>query len=254
LINYEYNLNNQRLIHQIVSIDMSWEIEWKGDVVAVHRVGDAKHWVYELTEEPYCKDCGNSLLRNTMCWDFHRHRCLTLASGSFQLGKYYGATKLNRQEYRDILTQHIHSLKDNFDFAAPIGTAMALAIMNKYRVLQDADLLVPVPSYGQSRNSSSALCEVIANHLANKGISISVNNALRKIKDITLHKLGSLKEREEAVIGMFEATREISVLGKDVILLDDILTSGDTKGECIKLLKKNGAGQIWVYVAGGNVN
>jgi len=220
----------------------------------VHKIGSEKHWTYELLEEPYCVKCGNSLFRGSMCFDSHRHNCLTLADGSFQLGKYYGTTKLNRQDESDILTQHIHLLKDDSSFAEPIGTAMALAIINKYKILQDANLLVPIPSYEKLKNHSYALCEIICDHLQTSGITVSINPALRKIKDIKLHMLSNLDERQEAVHGMFESTADVAVRGKDVILLDDILTSGDTKGECIRILKMNGVRKIWVYVAAGNVN
>lgn len=235
-------------------MSQNWDVEWKGNVVNVHKIGSDKRWVYELIEEPYCDKCGNSLIRGSKCFDYHRHDCLTLADGSFQLGKYYKGTKLDRQDELDILTQHIHMLKDNDDFAEPIGVAMYLAIMNKYKVLQNANLLVPVPSYGKLKNHSYAICEVIVSHLQSKGIDISINSALRKISDIQLHKLPTLEDRVAAVQGMFESTTEISVRGKDVILVDDILTSGDTKCECIRILKMNGARKVWVFVAGGNVN
>ena len=65
--------------------------------------------------------------------------------------------------------------------------------------------------------------------------------------------LPGLTERQEAVEGMFVSSDKISILGKNVILVDDLLTSADTKGECLKILKKYGAKKIWVYVAAGNV-
>lgn len=52
---------------------------------------------------------------------------------------------------------------------------------------------------------------------------------------------------------MFTAAQNIDVEGKDVILVDDMLTTGDTKSECIRILKNNGVRKIWIYVAAGNV-
>lgn len=65
--------------------------------------------------------------------------------------------------------------------------------------------------------------------------------------------LSSRADREEEVKGMFIAKNDIDIMKKNVLLVDDLLTTGDTKSECIRILKNNGALKIWVYVTAGNV-
>ena len=145
-------------------------------------------------------------------------------------------------------------MKNDNHYAEIIGTAMALTVINNYKEMLDADVLVPAPSFGSTFNHSYALCETISAHL-NKTMNLNllVNNAIDKVRNITLHRLSTREEREEAVEGMFEKNSSISVMGKDVILIDDLLTTGDTKKKCIKILKENGAKKVMVYVAAGNV-
>ena len=49
---------------------------------------------------------------------------------------------------------------------------------------------------------------------------------------------------------IFDATTNVE--GKNILLVDDVLTAGNNKGECIRILREHGTKQIWVLVAGRN--
>lgn len=51
----------------------------------------------------------------------------------------------------------------------------------------------------------------------------------------------SLKERRQNIKGAFTVTRPELILGKSILLVDDIFTSGLTMDECAKVLKQAGA-------------
>jgi len=53
------------------------------------------------------------------------------------------------------------------------------------------------------------------------------------------------KKRGRSIEGAFEVRREIS---GDVLLIDDILTTGATLGECARILKEKGAHRVWAMV------
>jgi len=232
----------------------NWEILWDPKQVKVTRKSTGNERSYLLVQQPTCHDCGNFLIRREICWDFKRHENLANAEQTFQLGKYYPIRKRSEQDEVDSLSQHIIELKDNNEFAEPIGMAMAMSIVNRYKQLMDADFLIPIPSFGIRENHVFHLCKIISEHLESiDGKKIPVLNGLKKIKNMRLHLLNSYAERVEAVKNMFEKEDGLFLLGKDVILVDDLLTSGDTKHECIRILKENGAKKVWVYVAAGNV-
>jgi ComF family protein len=57
-----------------------------------------------------------------------------------------------------------------------------------------------------------------------------------------MHRAGmDRKAREKTVKGAFEVLRPKLIKGRDVLLVDDVLTSGSTASACAKVLKENGA-------------
>ncbi|MBO5408813.1 MAG: ComF family protein [Clostridia bacterium] len=62
------------------------------------------------------------------------------------------------------------------------------------------------------------------------------------------------KERLENVKGNFCFSKRFSkrIAGKRILLVDDVMTTGATVNECCKLLKKNGAKEVYVVTLLGN--
>ncbi len=56
------------------------------------------------------------------------------------------------------------------------------------------------------------------------------------------------KERRENMKGAFAPAPGAEIRGKDILLVDDILTTGATLYECAKVLKQQGAGAVYVMV------
>jgi ComF family protein len=53
-------------------------------------------------------------------------------------------------------------------------------------------------------------------------------------------------QRRENLRGAFAVTRAAEVTGRDVLLVDDVYTTGTTATECAKVLRRAGARQVWV--------
>lgn len=160
-------------------MENSWNLSWTPDQVSIEKNG--KNWMYELVTAPYCALCGRKYWKK-ICWDEDRHNNMKLANGVFHFGFYHADYK--EKEYQDNLSEHIIALKSNSFFAEPIGTSMAMSIINNYQVLLDAQLLIPVPSFNTECNHAFSLCEFISKHLeSSMGIKISIQVALDKIKN-----------------------------------------------------------------------
>ncbi len=234
---------------------MSWKVEWNETQVKVARKNETSYQIYKLTTEPHCTLCGRTLIRGKHCWDYYRHSKLALCDGVFQLGDYYSKQKLDKQEKEDYLTQYILALKNGEEYAEPIGVAMALMIKNRYSDILSSDFFIPIPSYANGYNQSLFLCQRISESLnRNEGTSIAVLEPLIKIKDVKLHSLQTRAEREEAAKGMFDSNDKIkTIIDKKITIIDDLLTTGITMNECIKILRNYRPSKIWVYVAAGNL-
>lgn len=74
------------------------------------------------------------------------------------------------------------------------------------------------------------------------------------IKCIEKHKQNRLqhtlkgKERRENVRGVFKVTDKALVKDKNILIIDDIFTTGSTLGECCRVLKKANCGHIFCAV------
>jgi len=63
----------------------------------------------------------------------------------------------------------------------------------------------------------------------------------------TLTQTGSNRdERKENIKGAFEVTDKKKIAGKNIILIDDVYTTGATINECAKTLIKAGAQKVAV--------
>jgi len=85
-----------------------------------------------------------------------------------------------------------------------------------------------------------------------KGIKKYFNLDLRLDELIrTKHKKPQTKlsgrKRKENVKGCFFWKGDW-LDGKNIILVDDVITTGSTLNECAKVLKENGAGEVWGLV------
>jgi len=106
--------------------------------------------------------------------------------------------------------------------------------------------LVPVPlSSRREKERGFNQAAVIAKSLAKK-INVPVDElSLVRKKHTERHRAGmDRKARAETVKNAFEVTRPRLLRGENILLVDDIFTSGATVSNCAKVLKKAGAVEV----------
>lgn len=85
--------------------------------------------------------------------------------------------------------------------------------------------------------------ELLAKDIS-KILHIPCLNALRKIKNTkTQHEL-KLSERTVNVLGAFDINSDLNIQNKNILLCDDIVTSGSTLLECVKILLNHNANSV----------
>ena len=68
---------------------------------------------------------------------------------------------------------------------------------------------------------------------------------LRKVTDNPPQSTLETEEQRRAnVLGVYEAVNAEQFRGKRLLLVDDILTTGATLSECVRVLKEAGAGEV----------
>jgi len=144
----------------------------------------------------------------------------------------------------------VHSLKygDRLDMAPMMGRWLSHA---GREVLAEADALVPVPLHWRRRwarrfNQSAMLAAAVS---AASGVPVAAG-ALKRVK-ATAQQVGlSRTARAANVQGAFRVPPEgkSAVVGRRLVLIDDVLTSGATAEGCARALLRAGAANVDLLV------
>ncbi len=119
-------------------------------------------------------------------------------------------------------------------------------------------LLVPVPLHKKKlRERGFNQSTLIADNLS-KLTGIKVCDALIRAKNTKPQYELNFLERQNNIKDAFVINSKFSVNAKDIILIDDIFTTGATLNECAKVLKESGAACVKTFTLsiarGGNSN
>jgi len=152
------------------------------------------------------------------------------------------------------LRELIHLLKYNGvrPAAGVLGRMLAEAIAGLEREFgADKILVIPVPLFkGRRRQRGFNQAELIA-RAALKGSAVGerlllATNTLLRTRD-TQSQIGlTSHQRRENMRGAFAVARAAEVTGREIVLVDDVYTTGTTATECARVLRKAGAATVWV--------
>jgi ComF family protein len=150
-------------------------------------------------------------------------------------------------EKDSILQQVIHNIKYNKQFNSAVTLGKMFA--EKHRELLEEwsiDLIIPIPLHHLKKaergfNQSDFFAKGISKQ---SGIKLSTN-AVKRIRYTESQTGFNRKKREENMENAFKVKKENLVDGKNILLVDDVITTGATIRECGKALFSSGADQIF---------
>ncbi len=119
---------------------------------------------------------------------------------------------------------------------------------NFFEFIKKYDKIVPVPiSKKRYKERGYNQSYLIAKEIAkNTNIELE-NNCLFKVKNITEQSKLNKEEREMNIQGVYILKNKERLFSKNVILLDDIYTTGSTVNECCRILKQANPKSIGVF-------
>jgi len=111
------------------------------------------------------------------------------------------------------------------------------------------DVVVPVPLHwrtGWSRgyNQAAAVAREVA---TSRGLGF-LPRCLKRVKLAAQHAQPSAAARRESIKGAFRSRPRASVRGRNVLVVDDVMTTGSTADEAARVLKAAGAARVVVAV------
>ena len=151
--------------------------------------------------------------------------------------------------YEGIIRQLIHKFKyQNKDYlSAPLAKLLIEFIQQHQINLSLFDLIIPIPLHktrlrDREFNPSQLLAKAIAQRFS---LKLSVNNLWRqKQRNAQIELEG--KKRWENVKKCFNLHNPEELKDKNILLVDDVLTTGATCSEVARLLKAAGAARVTV--------
>lgn len=160
--------------------------------------------------------------------------------------------------YKDYyLREIIHYLKYRYvtDLAKPLALILITVLRQKFpQSFFDSKkiLIVPVPLFKKKLkqrgfNQSELIANIIGGHF-----NFQVAAALQKIKNTPAQM--TISEKSKRLVNLqnvFQCVTPNMVKDKEILLIDDVVTTGATMEECAKVLKQAGARKVWKIAVAG---
>ena len=161
--------------------------------------------------------------------------------------------------FGDEMREMIHLLKYERvrSMARPVGSRLAAAILMLEGSAANPLMVVPVPLHPQKEkargyNQALLLAEAALRELRRThpqwGFRLK-NDILRRVRDTASQYSLTARQRRANLLGAFTVVEGAPIVGREVLLVDDIYTTGATARECARVLRRAGASKVWVATA-----
>jgi ComF family protein len=192
---------------------------------------------FNWISNPKCSKCGYPFPAN---FDLGKNPlCPICASGASELDFLRSACVYDEVS-RDIMLPFKHASK--LQYKNIMARAM-ISVLSQFP--QNADLIIPVPLAHQrlwkrGYNQAAVLALPLSKYL---NVKTDFDSVTRKYRPDMGHK--NARQRAENIRGVFSVIKPDKIRGKNILLVDDVMTTGATFSELYKVLKKAGAKNVY---------
>lgn len=150
--------------------------------------------------------------------------------------------------YDDNTSIAVYELKDrggNAPYAFGLGIS---ELIEKYKISKETDFIIAVPMYKNDKlKRGFNQTELIAKEVSRMtGIPYNFN-AVFKNRETKHQKTLSRDERMVNLKNAFSVKNPEIVSGKSILIIDDLCTTGSTLSEISRILKENGAKNVFCF-------
>ena len=202
------------------------------------------HFILTLLFPPKCVLCGKLLGKNEtdLCPDCrrdapeypNRKEKLQFLDSFAAVWYYEGSVR------KSLLRYKFYNARS---FAGPYGRLLAMKLLGSHPEGFDVLTWVPVSSWRRFRRGYDQV-ELLARAVG-KELGIAPVPLLKKVRhNRPQSRIFGEEKRRANVLGAYRAENREMIAGKRILLLDDILTTGATAGECARVLLTAGAKEV----------
>jgi ComF family protein len=151
--------------------------------------------------------------------------------------------------YEGVIKELIHGFKyKNKDYLGETLSSLMIEFIKGYNLdMNDLDLIIPMPLHtARLREREFNQAEILSNHIGKEFNKHVANNILirRTLKKPQVELKN--EERFSNIAGSFALNQKNPVKGKNILLIDDVLTTGATASEAAATLKSGQANIVFV--------
>ncbi len=163
--------------------------------------------------------------------------------------KFAGRRRMAESVLGERLAQAVLKLESSFESVATSGEKQSPSGNDKHELA-----VIPVPLFAARErergfNQAALLAEVAVKVLRRQRPQWKLRiepGVLLRVKDTrSLYRLNP-HQRRVNLRGAFRVANQAAITGREVLLIDDIMTTGATARECARVLKRAGAVKVWV--------
>lgn len=200
---------------------------------------------------PTCGFC-NKMREGYLCQDCKRK----ITNSNFYLNQLdFYQNKDNFIEEHFYLFSYVEPIRGKilqykFDDKAYLANTIYEFFMNNeklYGFLKKYDIIIPIPiSSSRKRERGYNQSELLARKISKMANIHIETQVLKKAKNNQPQSSLNKEQRRENVKNVYKVQNEVKIQNKEILLLDDIYTTGSTANECARMLKQAGCQTVGI--------
>lgn len=205
----------------------------------------------------FCEDISDN--RTILCENCKDVVLKTINNSKFDFSgeKYSFANKIVAVfEYNKVTSKSILRLKNvgDRDIVEFFGELLCKEFYKNFKN-SEINLIIPVPMHKMKRRMKGFNhSDCIADYVSEKTDIPVIKKALIKAKNNKTQHFLSEQERKENILGVYTLKSNEDIKDKDILLVDDVITTGSTLSECARVLYENGAKSVSALVIGATID
>ena len=196
----------------------------------------------ELNERSVCSACLDKILPADPTRIRFEYQKKFLTKGIIS-----GFTSLYVFEKDKELQKIIHAMKyeNNFRIGETLGKLLGDKLRNEFSN-QNPDLILPVPLHHLKKSERGYNQSFYIAKGVNRKLNLAIDErSVKRIKYTETQTSMNIRKREKNIEGAFKVKRTNNISSKNILIIDDVITSGNTVSEFGRILKENGAATIY---------
>lgn len=189
---------------------------------------------------PFCRSCGRRLDKT----GFTKNICPQCQKTKLHFDRAFSPCV-----YEGVIRELIHEFKYNGKdyLARPLSRLMSDFIKEYELPMKELDYIIPVPLHkARLREREFNQAEVLSKFIADEFKKELLGDLLLRHRHTRTQTELATNQRLHNVKGSFSLSAPGMIKGKNILLVDDVLTSGATSSEAAYALKNGGANIVFV--------